>query len=48
MRKRITFTIDENVVKIFNEYTDEKCINRSRLVERLMTDWLKEPEKENA
>ena len=39
-RKPATFTIDESVLKRFNEKAEKDCINKSRIVERKIQEYL--------
>ena len=43
-RKFITITVNEDIVKKFNDVSSALCINKSRLIESLICDWL---EKQN-
>lgn len=43
-KERVTHTIDENVSKKFNKLTKENAINKSALIELLITQWIKNRE----
>lgn len=45
MRKHTAYTLDDNIIKKFNQITKEKAINKSALIELLIKKWLKENEK---
>lgn len=40
-REHLVATIDENVLKRWNDYCDKRDINRSRKLERIITEFLK-------
>lgn len=39
-RKQAIYTIDENVLSEFNDISENLSINKSRLVEQLIKNWL--------
>ncbi|PCI28134.1 hypothetical protein COB55_04460 [Candidatus Wolfebacteria bacterium] len=39
-RKKVTFTIEENVIEQLKNYSEETLVNRSRLIERLIVKYL--------
>jgi metal-responsive CopG/Arc/MetJ family transcriptional regulator len=41
-KKHVTFSIDINVVKKLNEYADKYSINKSRFIENLIKEGLKD------
>ncbi len=43
-RKKVTFTIEENIVEKLKNYSDLTLINKSRLIERLIVEYLKKQE----
>lgn len=45
-KERITHTINENVSKEFNKLTKENAINKSALVEKLISNWIKKNKNE--
>lgn len=44
MKKIITASVDEHTVKRFNKILDEKLINKSKLIEKLILEWLNKNE----
>ena len=45
-KEKITFTIKDEIIKLFKELTNKSFINRSALVESFIANWI-ESEKEN-
>lgn len=45
-KERITHTVDESVSKKFNELTKKGAINKSALIEKMITQWIKKQENE--
>jgi len=41
MKKNVLFSIDETIVKQFNEVAEEKNINKSKLIQKLIMEWIK-------
>ena len=41
MRKKTTFTIEKTILDTFNKKCDEKTINKSKLMEKLIKEWMK-------
>ncbi len=41
VKKVLSVTIEENVLKTWKEYADEECINSSQLMEKLLKEHLK-------
>jgi len=44
LKKRTSYNISESILNKFNEISDKKAINKSRLIEILMNNWIKEQE----
>ena len=44
-KKVLSVTIDEGILDSWKKYTEEKCINSSQLVEKLMKEYLKKEVK---
>jgi len=40
MKITVSYTIDENVKKQFDEYCDKGLHNKSRVINKLISDWL--------
>jgi len=45
-KERVTHTIEEDVSKEFNKLTKEKAINKSALIEKLVSSWIKKTKDE--
>jgi metal-responsive CopG/Arc/MetJ family transcriptional regulator len=41
-KKRLSATINAAVIDDFNEYCSRECINKSKLIEKLISKYLKE------
>lgn len=44
-RKQVAYTIDREIIKLFNKRAKELSINKSALIENLVRKWMKENEK---
>ncbi len=44
-KKVLSVTIDEKILEEWKEYTEEECINTSKLIERFLKEHLKRREK---
>ena len=45
MVKRVTYSVDEDTLKKFNDVADEKTVNRSKWLEKKMEEFIKEGSK---
>ena len=45
-KKRLSATIEETVLEEFNRHCDLACINKSKLLEKLIRGYMKEKEVE--
>ena len=41
MKKVLSVTIDEKVLKTWKEYAEKECVNSSKLIEKLLKEHLK-------
>lgn len=46
-KERVTHTIDVNLSKEFNKLTEENAINKSALIEKLISNWIKKNKNKN-
>ena len=44
-KKVLSVTVDEKILDSWKEFVNEKCINSSQLIERLIIDYLKKEGK---
>jgi metal-responsive CopG/Arc/MetJ family transcriptional regulator len=44
-KKVLSVTIDEKILESWKKYAEEKCINSSQLIERLIKEYLKKEVK---
>lgn len=44
-KKVLSITIDEDVLETWKEYAEERCINSSQLIEKLINEHLKKESK---
>jgi metal-responsive CopG/Arc/MetJ family transcriptional regulator len=44
-KKVLSVTIEEKILDSFKKYTEEKCINSSQLIEKMIKEHLKKEEK---
>ena len=42
MRKKISYTVEENIIKEFNAICEKKSVNKSALIEKLIIQWTNE------
>lgn len=40
MKTRVTHTIEEYISEEFNDLADKLCVNKSKLVEKLIYNWI--------
>ncbi|HLD18447.1 MAG TPA: ribbon-helix-helix domain-containing protein [Candidatus Nanoarchaeia archaeon] len=40
-KKGLSITIDEKIFEKWKEYTEKECINSSKLIEKLLEEYLK-------
>ena len=40
MKKRITHTVEESISDAFDYLADKLCVNKSKAVERMISDWI--------
>ncbi len=40
-KKVLSVTIDEKLLNLFRKYTEEKCINSSQLIEKMIREHLR-------
>ena len=45
-RKVVSYSVDKETIKKFNELTTKLGSNKSRVIQLLMENWVKENEKE--
>jgi len=45
-KKRTSYNISESVLEKFNNISNKKAINRSKLIELLLMEWIKEQEND--
>ena len=45
MKKTVTYTIDENVIKAFNKETNFNSINKSKWIENKMKEYIEKEGK---
>jgi hypothetical protein len=48
MRKLVSYTINSEVIAKFNKITSEKAINKSKLLELLIKEWISKNHNEEA
>lgn len=41
-KKRLSATIDDSILDDFNSHCERECINKSKLIEKLISEYLKE------
>jgi len=39
-KKVFSVTIDEKILSTWKKYTEEECINSSKIIERMLTEYL--------
>lgn len=44
-KKVLSVTIDEKILEEWKEYTQDKCINSSQLIEKMLKEHLKKEDK---
>ena len=44
-KKVLSVTIDEKILEIWKEYAKEECVNSSKLIEKLLKEYLKKRKK---
>lgn len=46
-KTKLTISIDEKLLEIFNKYCDEKCINKSKLISNFINNQIENYKNKN-